>query len=795
MKNTAKNSIILPLSAGIFATVIAVAGASISNTAYASESSTISSSQSSSPSQSPDVAESHNSNSDSETVHFEDDNLKNAVLDYLKNGKNSSSWSSNASEDGKSLIDSNAKEITVEQAKKIKRLNLENKSISNIAGLEKFTNLENLALSNNNITDISTIKNLSNLHIAYFGYNKITDISALSSLPNIDTINFSNNQISDISPIKDLSNLDDMNFSSNAGIGSKEHLEANTEVLRNLKSKDKLKYISLDEINLGDNGVSFVKNLPNLEIFSAYKAGISDVSVFKDSPKLYRLVLGSNNITDISKLSSLVNLNYLDLCYNKNISDISVLSSLNKLETLYLHVNNISDISALRGLSNLTTLEISNNKISDISALKDLNNLKSLYITNNKITDFSSLTKLKNIDFHEDNLGMQYFYLALPSSSIEVTAPDVVKAPSDEYEIGYGPNHQPGRNRMFKAEKKHNAGALRFLIKKKSATAWDNNHAFGGCYYFLWDKNQVSSLDKRDGAQLADAQVIAALNLGENTKNYEKAVVSNGNDDYEKYVTITYKSGFVSKNMVPIRLITTSSIDPVMRYVADPDAEYDIKTVEKELGAKGSKETIRFKNSEGKVVSEVNVTKSAEDGLTKVGNKKIVVVPIAYKTIVRENSDLPFGVVKIIQKGSDGSIVTTTVYEVDPLNGELSNGKDTVTVVDATDEIREVGTNLDSQTSIPTDFGILPVLDNVFNSNATQISGDSTCRNECMENTKNSKNIDVNAKVAKTKKSYILPKTGSNASGTTFASFGAMVLGLFAASGAAVNRKRAKHLR
>ena len=40
-----------------------------------------------------------------------------------------------------------------------------------------------------------------------------------------------------------------------------------------------------------------------------------------------------------------------------------------------------------------------------------------------------------------------------------------------------------------------------------------------------------------------------------------------------------------------------------------------------------------------------------------------------------------------------------------------------------------------------------------------------------------------------------LPNTGSNASGITFAFFGAMVFGMFAASGAAANCKRAKHLR
>ncbi|WP_425664251.1 InlB B-repeat-containing protein [Gardnerella piotii] len=43
--------------------------------------------------------------------------------------------------------------------------------------------------------------------------------------------------------------------------------------------------------------------------------------------------------------------------------------------------------------------------------------------------------------------------------------------------------------------------------------------------------------------------------------------------------------------------------------------------------------------------------------------------------------------------------------------------------------------------------------------------------------------------------SGVLPNSGADASGVTFASFGALVLGLFVASGAVLNRKRAKYLR
>ena len=51
------------------------------------------------------------------------------------------------------------------------------------------------------------------------------------------------------------------------------------------------------------------------------------------------------------------------------------------------------------------------------------------------------------------------------------------------------------------------------------------------------------------------------------------------------------------------------------------------------------------------------------------------------------------------------------------------------------------------------------------------------------------------SQTAGTRSSGVLPNNGANASGATFASFGAMVLGMFAASGSVLNRKRAKYLR
>lgn len=69
--------------------------------------------------------------------------------------------------------------------------------------------------------------------------------------------------------------------------------------------------------------------------------------------------------------------------------------------------------------------------------------------------------------------------------------------------------------------------------------------------------------------------------------------------------------------------------------------------------------------------------------------------------------------------------------------------------------------------------------------------------NGAAANVKGVENRSGSAKsqTAGTRSSGVLPNSGADAAGITFASFGALVLGLFVASGAALNRKRAKYLR
>ena len=150
-------------------------------------------------------------------------------------------------------------------------------------------------------------------------------------------------------------------------------------------------------INSNDiSNLSPLSNLINLTWLNLNDNSISEISALSNLTNLAGLYLWNNSISDISALSNLTNLTGLDL-FNNSISDISALSNLTNLAWLYLYNNSISEISALSNLTNLTGLYLFNNSISDISALSNLTNLERLWLYNNSISEISALSNLTNL--------------------------------------------------------------------------------------------------------------------------------------------------------------------------------------------------------------------------------------------------------------------------------------------------------------------------------------------------------------------------------------------------------------
>jgi len=131
----------------------------------------------------------------------------------------------------------------------------------------------------------------------------------------------------------------------------------------------------------------------DLEKLKRFKSPIGskmgDLTWIKYCKNLERLNLVSNEITNITPLSSLTSLEWLRL-QNNNISDLSPLSDLHKLEFVNLRNNNVTDIKPLvenkgiegnekvDGLGKGDTVFIHNNNLNLSEGSEDLQDIQTL---------------------------------------------------------------------------------------------------------------------------------------------------------------------------------------------------------------------------------------------------------------------------------------------------------------------------------------------------------------------------------------------------------------------------------
>ena len=284
-------------------------------------------------------------------------------------------------------------------------LYLSGNSINDIGALSGLTNLTYLYLYDNNISDISALSGLTNLTRLHLTYNSISDISALSGLTNLTDLHLSYNDIEDISALSGLTNLTTLYLNGNSindigalsGLTNLTYLDLynnNISDISALSGLTNLTYLSLRSNSIND--ISVFAGLTNLTTLYLSGSSVSDISALSGLTNLTSLYLWGNNISDISTLSGLTNLTHLSLGHN-NINDISVLAVLTNLTILVLDSTSISDINVLAGLTNLTNLSLDSTSISDISALSGLTNLTSLDLSYNSISDISALSGLTNL--------------------------------------------------------------------------------------------------------------------------------------------------------------------------------------------------------------------------------------------------------------------------------------------------------------------------------------------------------------------------------------------------------------
>jgi hypothetical protein len=153
-------------------------------------------------------------------------------------------------------------------------------------------------------------------------------------------------------------------------------------------------FSAVDGVQINLNLLKRCKRLLDLRISGASN---SDLMPLSELNSLERLVIDRTKVSDLSPISSLVNLVELD-ARGCPIPTIPPLCNLKALKKLNLRNTVISDLSSLGELEGLEELNLRNTKISDLTPLRRLRQLRWLQLQGTAVTDIRPLADLEALE-------------------------------------------------------------------------------------------------------------------------------------------------------------------------------------------------------------------------------------------------------------------------------------------------------------------------------------------------------------------------------------------------------------
>lgn len=227
----------------------------------------------------------------------------------------------------------------------VTEINAEDQKVSDLTGVEHFTNLVFLHLIDNDVMDISPLAGLDKLWSLNLGGNQISDISPLGNLINLSQLSLAQNPVTDLTPLTNLTNLTGL---------------------------------SLDNIPATD--FSPLEGMAKLETLRLSYDSLSDISFLSAQHQSLRtLFLTNNNISDLAPLATFTALEELQLQVNRTLSDLTPLQGLVNLKYAILGICNISDIQPLidnTGLGAGDLVDLTGNPLPNGSANAQLQQLR-----------------------------------------------------------------------------------------------------------------------------------------------------------------------------------------------------------------------------------------------------------------------------------------------------------------------------------------------------------------------------------------------------------------------------------
>lgn len=307
-------------------------------------------------------------------ISFEDGNLFKAIQSCFRSQRIDFNVTNNETKTLEVSIDDLSKITQLD-------LSTNDFKIANISGLENFPNVMQLDLSGNEIQSLEPIVDVLPLTNLNLSGNSLTEEmkSQIASFENLTQLNLSNTNISAVDFLNSLINLENLTLSKNVmstlvPIGRLTNITkldvsqcTSFSEFRELTSLYKLK-----ELNVSGTSIYYldgIENLGNLE--KLYAENINRFTEISTIASIYATyekeieVDGKTEEVDVPYLEKLkvLNLSNMGITNNKPSINLKKFNVLKTLEELHLKSNEISSLTDVAQLENLDYLDLADNEI------------------------------------------------------------------------------------------------------------------------------------------------------------------------------------------------------------------------------------------------------------------------------------------------------------------------------------------------------------------------------------------------------------------------------------------------
>lgn len=234
-------------------------------------------------------------------------------------------------------------------------------SSNSLQTIGSLTSLRTLKMNGCSLTSIDTMAQLTGLTELDLGNNIIENVGILSLMLDLQTVNLANNPITSIAGLSTCKQLQHLDI-SNCSVTSLSSLSGKKELKVLLAPNNKIVEITdlsqcsmLEQLDLKANLVADISILPqldNLRIFLADNNQITAVPAFNvEKSKLQQFSIDYNQVTDLSGLRGLQELNYVNADYNA-VTDLTPLTECINLVQVKVWDNPVKkdDVTALQDI-------------------------------------------------------------------------------------------------------------------------------------------------------------------------------------------------------------------------------------------------------------------------------------------------------------------------------------------------------------------------------------------------------------------------------------------------------------